>query len=284
MDDIPRIRTIYRFVTAYHKNPRISVRELHRNYSHYKQRRSTSDLLKTAIEKSMIVGPRIWCNSGLDVEIHRDLEDPLMFFDTNRKRAEITYMTAAFGDLSIFCLKKGASVLQYAETILPSYPGKKTLDQITLEKKGKIIDDQYPHGWDKLDWDVYELMKTPFKSFYKVGRALDVSWQTVQDRFNKIVKNCKTWVLFLPKGYDNYHQAYLMFKTEYETNLREELQKLDRTTIIYKFEDTILLHVFLDEILLKSHHYYRHFFELKREGTIHDLHVSVPIEWHSPYW
>ena len=284
MEDIHQIRTVHRFVTGYCENPRISVRGLHRNYSHYKNRRSTTNLLREAIEEDIIIGPRIWCNSGIDVEIHKGLKDPFLFLEENSKRPEITYIAALIGDLSAFCLKKGASVLQYAETILPSYPAQKTLDQITLTEKGALPSDGYPHGWDQLDWDVYEAMRSPLVSYRDVGSKLGVSWDMVRSHFEKVVKSCKTWILFLPKGYDNYQQAYISFKTKYEVNLREELQTLDRTSIMYKFNDTILLHLFLDEALRKLHQYYRLFYELKREGIIHDLYVSTPIEWHMPHW
>ena len=284
MENIPQLNTIYQFVSSYYENPRISVRELHKKDSHYKNRRSTANLLKDAIEKSIIIGPRIWCNSGIDVEIHRGLEDPFLFLEENSKRPEITYIAALIGDLSAFCLKEGACILQYAETVLPSYPAQKTLDQIVLDEKGELPSDQYPHGWDDLDWMVYDAMKNPLISFAEVGSTLKVPWYTVRDHFEKIVKDCKTWILFLPRGYDNYQQTYLVFKTEYEANLRDELHNLDRTSIIYKFDDTILLHLFLDEALLKLHQYYRLFFELKREGKIHDLHVSTPIEWYIRQW
>jgi hypothetical protein len=127
-------------------------------------------------------------------------------------------------------------------------------------------------------------MRDASTSFGKVGGKLGVPWQTVRDHFNKIVDDCKPWIIFLPKGYDNYQQAYLMFKTDYEVGLREELQKLDRTSIIWKFNDTILLHLFLDETLFKLHRHYQNFFNLKKEGIIHDLHVSIPIGWYSLYW
>ena len=265
-------------------NPRISIRELHRKYSHYKNRRSTTNLLKSATDQNIIIGPRIWCNSGIDVEIHKRLEDPFEFLEMNSKRPEITYIAVLNGDFSAFCLKKGASVLQYAETILPSYPAQKTLDQIELTEKGELPSDPYPHGWDHLDWDVYEAMKNPLTSFATAGSRLNVSWYIVRDHFEKIIKDCKIWILFLPKGYDNYQQAHILFKTEYEANFREELQKLDRTSIIYKFNDTILLHLFLDEALRKLHQYYRLFFKLKKEGIIHGLHVSSPLEWYTQYW
>jgi hypothetical protein len=152
-----------------------------------------------------------------------------------------------------------------------------------LDQKGELPRDQYPHGWDDLDWDVYEHMKTPNVSYATVSSTLGRAWYIIRDHFEKIVKDCKTWILFLPKGYDNYQQAYMMFKTDYEVNLRDELKKLDRTSIIYKFDDTILLHLFLDEALHKLHQYYRLFFEYKKEGIIHDLHVSIPIKWYAQY-
>ena len=280
MDLLSQMNTLYRFVIAYHENPRISVRELHRDHSHYKHRRSSSALLKRALEKSIIIGPQIWCNSGIDVELYENLENPFQFLEVNRERPEITYIAALIGDLSALCFKKGASVLQYAESILPSYPAQKTLDQIVLDRKGKLPRDKYPHGWDELDWEIYEHMKDPQVSYATVGSALKIRWYIIRDHFEKILKDCKTWILFLPRGYDNYQQVYMMFKTDYEVNLRDELQKLDRTSILYKFDDTIILHLFLDEALHKLHQYYRLFFEFKKEGIIHDLHVSIPVEWH----
>jgi hypothetical protein len=279
MESIHQIETLYSFVAAFHKNPRISVRELHKNFSHYRNRRSTTKLLREAFDKKMIIGPRIWCNSGIDVKILKNIDDPLVLLQEYQNDESITYMTALLGDFSFFYLKKGASILQYAETICPSYPPKRRIKEINLKRKGKLVSDKYPMGWDDLDWGVFETMRDPFYSYVKAGNNLGVSWHTVKNRFEKIFNDCKTWILMLPKGYEYYQQCYAIFKTEYEIDLRNQLQELDRTSIIYKFEDKILLHTFLDETLDNLI-----FYELKRKGLISDLCLAVPLGWHSKYW
>jgi hypothetical protein len=177
------------------------------------------------------------------------------------------------------CFKKGDRIVQYAEAIFPTYPAKKTINDIQLDKKGKLPNDAYPEKWDELDWNVFKAMRDPFTSYVTAGGRLEVSWHTVKNRFEKIIKDCKTWIVFLPMGYIFYKQVYLLFETDYEVNFINELQKLDRTSIIYKFNDKILLHLFLDELLDVQI-----FYKLKRKRMIHNLYVSVPIGWYSPQW
>lgn len=278
-----QLESIFSFVAAYYENPRISVRELHRKYSHYAYRNSTLKLLRFARREKVIMGPRIWCNSGLDVEVHMNEDDPLLLLEKSVERPEVTYMTALIGQFSRIVFKVGASTLQYAESILPVYPAKKTVDEIRLEKRGKLPEDSYPHNWDQLDWDVYRLMKDPSVSFSRVGDILGVSWHTAKDHYERIIKDCKPWIAVLPRGYDNYQQAYLMFQTDYEVGLREELQKLDRSSFLYKFNGTILLHLFHDGPL-QNLRALQCFFDLKRKGVVHDLHVSIPIGCYSLHW
>jgi hypothetical protein len=271
-----QLETLFSFGLAYLKNPRVSVRELHKKYSHYKNRDATRRLLYRARKKEALIGPTMWCNIGIDVQLKYEIDDPLLLFEHECKDPSVTYMMALIGKPSIICFRSGASILKYGEAIMPSFPLKGTIEGIRLEKKGKLPDDRYPHGWDDLDWDVYKMMRDPTGSFVKIGRELGVSWHTVKNRFEKIMKDCKTWVTFLPKGYDNYQQSVLLFKTEYEVGLRDELQKLDRTSVLYKFGDTIMLQLFLDYTLQNLV-----FYKLKREGLIHDLQVSIPIGWYS---
>jgi len=284
MHNIPQLESLHSFLQAYQENPRVSTRELHRKYSHYRNRRSTTTLIREAKRNNVLMGPRLWCNSGCDVEIYEQVDDPLSLLETVKQREEVTYATALIGDPSLICFKNGAPVLTYAEAITPSFPAKKTITDISLEKKGKLKPDPFPDGWNDTNWAVFHHMRDPTSSFVKVGRKLGISWHTVKNHYEKIVKDCKTWITFLPRGYDRYQQVYFMFKTEYENNLREELQKLDRTSLMYKFNDTILLHLFLDDIFYHLHQYYRFFFNFNKKGIIHDLHVSIPLEWYSPYW
>lgn len=271
-----QMETIYAFVTAYAGNPRISVRELHKKYSYYKNRQSTERLLRLAKKTKILTGPTIWCNSGIDVQIIDNIDDPVLYLEKESINPDITYMIALIGEPSIICFKKGASILEYAEAIIPSSPAKKSIEAISLKKKGKLPPDAYPHGWNELDWQVYNAMRDPSVSFVKAGDSLNVSWHTVKNHYEKIMEDCKTWVTFLPRGYDNYQQSILLFKTEYEVGLREELQNLDRASLLYKCNGKIILHLFLDKTLDNLV-----FYQLKRKGIIHDLHVSIPIGWYS---
>lgn len=276
-----QLESLYSFMVAYAKNPRVSVRNLHRDYSHYKNREATRQLISRARKKQIIIGPHILCNSGIDMEMHSDIDDPLLFLEQKKEESEVTYIMALIGDPSVIVFKKGASIVTYSEAIIPTYPSQRTIDSIKLKEKGKLPVDRYPHGWDDLDWKVYHEMRDPTVSFVKCGKKLGVSWHTVKNRFEDIIKDCKSWITFFPKGYDSYQQSVLLFKTEYEVGLRNELQKMDRSSILYKFGDTLMLQLFMDETLFKLHQDYNLFYELKREGLIHDLRVSIPIAYYN---
>lgn len=276
---IPQTEDLFAFVAAWSENPRLSVRKLHDKYSHYKNKKSTNDLVHYAREALIIMGPKIWCNSGCDFEIYKDSDDPLFLLDLLKKRKEITYATAFIGKPSVICFKDGAHLLQYADSILPTFPAKRTIGDITLEKKGTLAADEYPHGWDDVDWDVFHYMRDPSVSFVDIGKRIKISWYTVKDHFEKIIKDCKIWISLFPKGYKNYQQSYVFLKTKYEIGLLEELKKLDRTSFLYKFENKLILHLFLDELLDV-----RVFYDLKRKGKVHDLHVTIPLGWYSTFW
>jgi len=120
-------------------------------------------------------------------------------------------------------------------------------------------------------------MIDPLVSFQKVGTELGVNWHTAKNRFEKILNDCKTWIGFFPRGYDNYIQTFLTFRTEYEISLKKELQKLDRTNYLYKFDNTIILNLFSDKIT--DHYTFR---KWEKMELIRDLKVSIPVEWHKP--
>ena len=226
-----------------------------------------------------MIGPKIWVNSGFEVELYYDLEDPVLSLCNKMRDKEMNYITALIGRISLICFRSGASMIEYAEPIKPTLPAKKKIEDIDLTEKGLLPRDEYPGLWDEKDWDIFRSMRNPRASYGKVAGSLNMPWQTLRERFQKILSACKIWLVVLPKGYNNYSQSILLFKTDYEANLRDELSKLDRTSIIYKFNDKIMLQMFLDRKLQNLV-----FYKLKRERKIRDLVVCVPIGWHSPYW
>ena len=272
-----QLNSIFSFVTVYAKNPRVSTRELHKKYSHYANRGATRGLIQEARKEKILIGPSLYCNSGLDVLLLTGDSISDEEFNKYKKDPTLKYAVSFLGSHSLLCFKKGASILKYSEAVIPSFPAKKSIDDLNLEEKGELPVDPYPHGWDEFDWAVFNHMKNPLISFQKVGSKLNVSWTTIKNRYKKILKSCKIWIGFFPKGYEGYNQTFLTFKTPYEVGLREELQKLDRTSYLYKFEDTIILNLFPDDTL--QHYVFR---KWEKEGKIQELRVSIPVEWYEP--
>lgn len=238
------------------------------------------------MEKKIIVGPFIYCDSGITVEIKKqdEIEDPIGHLDECRTNPTVTRAVALFGEHSFLCFRKGASLLAYAEAIKPTLNSSFSIENMELSEKGKLATDPYPHCWDELDWEIYRSMRDPRISFARISGNLrsigefDVTWKTIETRFKKIMKDCKTWIGFFPRGMGNYSQTFLTLRTEYETDLQRELEKLDRTTYLYKVGDTILLNLFPDNNIE-----YRVFVELKKKGLIRDLHVSIPVYFWTPF-
>ena len=118
---------------------------------------------------------------------------------------EVTYIIALMGAYSLLCFRRGASILENAICIIPSFPAEKRISEIELTEKGDIERAKYPNNWDDLDWQVYYSMKkNPNLSFGKVGGNLGVSWTSIQIHFKKILKDIDIWVSFYPKEYGYY--------------------------------------------------------------------------------
>ncbi len=152
-----------------------------------------------------------------------------------------------------------------------------------FDEEGKIESDPSPKEWDELDWAVYETFGYPREiSFVRAGQILDVPWTTVKYRYERILQQCRVLNCFFPLGHAGYHYIVLTFGTKYETGLVRALQRIDRTTYIYKFRGTILLILFLLPHPLSYNKAGDRFKELEEMGIIHDLRVSIPIRWWKP--
>lgn len=205
------LETLYRFYLKYIENPRIKNSELHEIQNIYKAERSTGLLVKDALDKKVIVGPVIYCNCGIDVELkfQNEIEDPIGYLNICRNDPAVTRAVALFGEHSFVCFKKGASLLIYAEAVKPTLNSTFKLDDMELREKGSLPTDLYPRLWDELDWKIYHLMRDPKISFSRVSGTLksegiQVTWKTVENRFKKIMNSCKVWLSFFPRGMDNY--------------------------------------------------------------------------------
>jgi hypothetical protein len=275
-----KTEVLYRFMEEYLRNARTKATVLHEKHSPYKNYSSTANFLRESFDKKIILKPIIYCNSGLEVELLSNLDDPFTYLEECKKDKSITKIVTLCGEYSILYFKKGATLLTYSEAIKPTLYSDFSICDIDLNEKGELKVDPSPKGWDELDWRVYDLMRDPDVSYPTVSAQLndegfDVTWKTISNRYNKIADFCKVNIGFFPEGRDSYSETFLTFKTEFEIDLRNELKRLDRTSYLYKYGDVIMLNLFLDS---NKEHYY--FMELQKEGKIKDLKVSIPI-WHS---
>ncbi|KYK33403.1 MAG: hypothetical protein AYK18_15060 [Theionarchaea archaeon DG-70] len=261
---------------------RTPLRKFHKEYSPYQAYKSTKKAIEEARANEILIGPSTYTNTGTDVQLFLEEKDHSLTFkkwEMSLNDPSVTYSVLLTGAHSLLIFKNGANILTFADSIKPSFPSSKKIENIKPTKRGKLSSDPYPHGWTKLDWKVFHEMRDPMLSFPKVAAKLDVTWQTVRNHFNKVISCCKPWISFFPNGLPNYYHVFLTFKTDYEIGIYEELRRLDRTSFIYKFEGTIGLFLYAESSL---EHFV--FLELEKKGIIHDLHVSIPVQWHKPWF
>ncbi|MBU7012179.1 MAG: hypothetical protein HXS46_15950 [Theionarchaea archaeon] len=275
MADVKDLRAAYDLLQLCQKNPRIKEKTIRSKVSPYSSYSATKGFLKRIRKEEILFGPKLWINSGFVVDlVKKSRKSSLELFEKYQQEPQVTYVMGLMGTFSLLAFKRGASILKYAICTIPSYPGRKSITEIELTEKGPIERDEYPRGWDELDWKVFNSMRDPTRSFGKVGGELGVSWTTAQAHYKKILKDCKIWVTFFPEGYSSYQQAILTFETDYEENLKKELEKIDRTSFLYKYNNTNILF-----LLYHDYRDLRKFELLKKEKKIRNLTFSTPIAW-----
>jgi hypothetical protein len=241
-------------------------------------------LIRNALKLHIIFPPEIFCNTGLSVELLKPCGNQLELLKECRNDSKTTYAIALCGDWDFIRVRKGASDIKFADRVIPTYPSYIAPHEISFDKEGKLKEDLYPHGWDEIDWEVYYLMKNPSISYTHAIReskknGMGLARETIKAHFEKILKDCKIHMSFFPKGYRGYEQIFLTFRTEYEVGLYDALKKLDRTSLLWKVQDFIVLILFVDHYCATV----RNFKELEENGLIRDLKVSIPNRHYTPF-
>lgn len=185
-------------------------------------------------------------------------------------------MIALEGTYSLLIFLKGNKrELSYMECISPSIPPLETFETIdpTRYSPNKIPAMKLPK-WDSLDWKIYNERRDPTISSVSIGEKLGISYKIVLRRYKKLLKDCKIWLPFFPNGYSNYTPYIISFRTKFETGFISELRKIDRSSYIYKFNDTMMLTLFFDQYLEIEN-----LLKMEKNGIIHEVRVSSPV-WH----
>jgi len=284
MSELRHIETVYLYFLKHLENLRITYSNFFKMQDTYKSENPLRELLNEAFQREIITKPEIFCNLGFSVELKNTKENQLTLLKECEKDPKTTYAIALCGAWSFIRVRKGASDIKFADRVIPTYPGKIIPSKICFNKKGKLKEDSYPHGWDEIDWEVYYLMKDPSISYTEAIRkskreGMGLSRPTIKKRLTKILRDCKPQMNFFPKGYANYDKIFFTFRTEYEIGLYEALKKLDRTSFLWKVGDFVILILFVGHYCATV----RHFKELEENGLIHDLTVSIPNRHYTPY-
>ncbi len=284
MEKLRNLDTVYLYFSVKLENPRISITDFFLLQNAYESDNALRWLINDAFNMGIISKPEIFCNTGVSVEFLDTCTNQLKLLKECKEDPKTTYAIALCGAWSFVRVRKGASDLRFADRVIPTYPSETTPQEISFNKKGKLENDPYPHGWDEIDWEVYYIMKDPTISYTEAikrskNEGSGLSRKTIKSHFKKILKDCKLQMNFFPRGYKGYEQIFFTFRTEYEVGLHKALKKLDRTSFLWKVQDFIALNLFVERYCATV----RHFKELEENGLIRDLKVSIPNRHYTPF-
>ncbi|MGD2250946.1 MAG: hypothetical protein PVF58_21315 [Candidatus Methanofastidiosia archaeon] len=270
------------------KNPRASFSAINRNLKLYERDSSLIDLVRKSLKRSVITGPFLYANTGIDVKLAQDgVNSRKLYFDALKNENTTLVMELDGKDLSLIHFKYGASALQFFDAILPnSYNSNcEFLENFNIneDEKGKLKRDPYPHGWDKLDWRIYWELHDLRVKFLDIARKLDLTVATVSKRFKEIFKESKALITFFPFGIKNYNYQVTKFKTDYELGIISALKTLNQTTYVYKAYEKLILVFFLPPDGQSVNKFTRQFREMEEIGLIRNLCISTPFRYHNVF-
>jgi hypothetical protein len=277
------LKTLLDYCKMTRIDPRVKYSQFHKKYHPYSREQSTVDLVNAAYTHGIITGPVLFANTGIEVKLMDNVDDPLGYLEECKKDERTTLAYALHGDWSFIHFRYGASMLEFADSILPhSYPssGRHIGDFKIEEEKGELQKDFYPHGWSDNHWNLYRVLRMPrLLTFREAGKKVGLSWDSVKKYYYEILKQCKVLSCFFPLGKDGYSHQVITFKTEYEVSILRALENVNRTTYIYRTKEIIILILFLIPRPLDFNISTNMFKELEEKGYIQDLHVCIPRQW-----
>ena len=277
------LKLLLNYCIATRKKPRMPHNEFHRKYSYYFRKKSTAELINKGYERKAIADPMLYANIGFDVTILNNVDNLGELLKECEEDPKTKFALALRGELSFIRFRRGPSTLSFYQNIIPNFysDSDNCIENLNIEEKGKLPRDPYPHGWSEEHWAIYEVLRFPRrKTFREVGKELELHWETVKKYYTEVLGQCKVLTSFFPLGNEGYSYQVVTFKTKYEVGVLRALKKLNRTSYLYKAEDTIILGLFLEPIPRAYENSADRFVYLEEIGMIHDLHVSIPLDYH----
>ncbi len=282
IDDETRKHIDFALYRALKENPQITVKELFhiiaslRNWK--KLHGSARRILDKSFEDKILIGPYLYCNSGIKITLFEEKDTDVE--ELEEKDSFGILLTGWYSYLKIS--QDNGGTLSYAELVEPSFPARAILES-SLKGEREFIDHCFdtpgklepdnPVAWDDTDWNVYRAMRNPRRDLSEAAAELQIPCKTVEERFQKIVKDCKVFMGFFPLGYSNYEPLLITLRTDYETGIRKFLTGLDRSSWLLKVDDLLILYLFHTQINLTC----LKFSEMSSMRLIYDINVGIPL-------
>ncbi|MBU7020345.1 MAG: hypothetical protein HXS41_04750 [Theionarchaea archaeon] len=138
--------------------------------------------------------------------------------------------------------------------------------------------------WDDLDLSIFRLLKGNLRMKYvDILRCFGLSKSVFYDHLYNVLGKCTVWTPYFPKGYLNYNEYFVLFKTEHESQLIEQLKRLPVHCPIFKVGEWIYAYVMIERGNLQYT-----FFDLLNlmliSGFVGEYQYSIPIYHWNKVW
>lgn len=138
--------------------------------------------------------------------------------------------------------------------------------------------------WDDLDLSLFRLLKNNLRMKYvDILRCFGLSKSVFYDHLGKVMDKCIAWTPYFPRGYPNYNEYYVLFKTDHENQLIDQLKKLPVHCPIFKIGEWIYAYIMIERDFLQ----YSFFVLLSlmvKSGFVEEYVYSVPVSHWSKKW
>jgi hypothetical protein len=141
---------------------------------------------------------------------------------------------------------------------------------LVFPQRGELV-------WDDVDFSLFRLLKEDLRTKYiDIIRCFKCGKSVFYDHLHNVMDSCIIWTPYFPRSYPNYNEYFVLFKTQHEVQLVEQLKRIPVHCPIFKVGEWIFAYVMLERDFLQMK-----FFNLlnfmKSSGFIEDYKYSIPV-------
>ena len=265
--------------------------------------KSAAKLYRWALAEEVFFPPRLRLNvypNCQEFTYFLKFQNPLPIFEKLQNDSRVIYESVCSGafDLMVMTTEKIDFSMEYSfENYILSGPRSdfiynKVEKKSTLEffdrfhdflTAGDFVKSQIETPvreefiWDELDFALFRLLKHNFRMKYiEIVRCLDLSKSVFYDHLHNVLERCSVWTPYFLKGYPNYNGYFILFKTDHEKQLVEQLRKIPVHCPILKVQNRIYAYI-LAEKTLQQIELLKLLTQMQSSGFIEEYKLSNPI-------